>query len=106
MKAIILLAALALTTLLNARTIIQEKYVHVVSSQPIYEKVNRFYDDRHEDNYRHYSHHKHRKNIKRRGNHYKHIVGYKNVGYYHGVKIVKKSHRRLRKIPIEIAISF
>ncbi len=106
MKALILLGALALATLLNAKTVIEEKYIHVVSSKPIYEKVDRFYDDRYEDDYRHHSHHKHRKNIKRRDNHYKHIVGYRNIGYYHGVKIVKKSHRRLRKIPVEIAISF
>ena len=105
MKTIILLGALALTTLLSARTVIEQKYVYVRSSYPIYEQVDSFYDDfdreyevcRSEKRHRHYK--KHRR-------HHKHIIGYRNIGYYHGVKISKKSHRRLHRIPIEIAISF
>jgi hypothetical protein len=105
MKTIILLGALALTTLLNAATVIEQKYIHVRSSYPIYEQVNTFYDDDFEYEYetchvqRRHHHKKHR-------HHYKHIIGYRNIGYYHGVKISKKSHRRLHRIPIEIAISF
>ncbi len=108
MKAFMLLTAMTLATLLHAKTLVEEKYVHVVSSYPIYEKVHRLHNDslycfpqdRYERN-RHYK--KHKKYYKR---HRKHIVGYKNIGYYNGMKIVKKSHQRLRNILIEVAITF
>ncbi len=34
------------------------------------------------------------------------FIGYKNVGYYKGKKIVKYSDRKLRKIPVTITISY
>ncbi len=108
MKAFILFTVITLATLLNAKTLVKQKYVHVVSSYPIYEKTHRLHNDNRyyfpEDRYeRSHRYKKHKKHYRR---HHKHIVGYKNIGYYNGMKIVKKSHQRLRNISIEVAITF
>ena len=101
MKAIIVFSVIALVTLLNAKTLIEEQYVRVISSHPIYETVHRLHNNERcyfsEDRFERKHQHKKR---------YKHIVGYKNIGYYHGMKIIKKSHRKLRNILIEVAITF
>ena len=120
MKRLAFIALITLTTLLQAATFTIEKKVRVVSSEPIYEKnrkhhkhccdepparriVNnheiRYDADRHSaENFRHLKrHHIHRKQK---------ITGYRNIGYYQGRKIVKKSRRPLRRIPLHITVSY
>lgn len=37
---------------------------------------------------------------------HKRLTGYNNIGYFQGVRIVKKSHKPLRRIPVEITLHY